>query len=294
MMTSFFEIVALIALLLGIPATLTSILDFVAENFSLPQKPSWLQKLLSSWLQKRINCLVVLTLLLYVAAGVILLPTQWPQIRCNFFARSGTLEDDPLQWITIQDKKSATGNLNNIAYLSNQCSALQIPFSSGNSYSRLQAYRNLPAQPGSGTFELSLSFYFPSETSIQALEFSMSKWKDHQRWQWALQWERGEAASQGKLPTWKLWTGTGWQSMNVPQELVTKTWHTLHLQGKISNGKVYYIGFSCDDTPRAIDHPFDPVSSPDLPKLAVAASLDGNNNGDPYQVYIDDVDLQVT
>src|SRR5207244_2774489 len=123
-------------------------------------------------------------------------------------------------------KKSATGNLNNVAYLSNQCSALQIPFSSRNPYSRLQAYRNLPAQPTSETFELSLSFYFPSETPIQALEFSMSKWKDHQRWEWRLQWERGEAASLGNLPTWKLWIGRGWQSMNVQQELTANTWHT--------------------------------------------------------------------
>jgi hypothetical protein len=288
MMPGFFEIVAYVALLLGIPAALTSIIPFVAENASFPQKLSWIQK---SPFNKRITWFILLTVLLYAVATPILLITQWSQINCNYFQLSGTLEDNPLQWVTIQNNKSATGNLNNVAYLSNQCSALQISLSSGNAYSRLQAYRNLPAQPTSGTFELSLSFYFPSETPIQALEFSMSKWKDNQRWEWALQWERGEAASQGKLPTWKLWTGRGWQSMNVQQELTPNTWHTLDLQGNVTNGQVHYFGFSCDDISRKIDHMFAPISPSDASKLAVTVSLDENNNGDSYQVYIDNVDL---
>ena len=166
---------------------------------------------------------------------------------------------------------------------------MQVSLLSGQPYVGIHAYRNLAPADTATSFNLTLSFYFPTATPIQALEFTSSKWVNNQRWEWALQWEH--IGSGVTTPVWRLWTGSSWQEIGLTQQLAAKKWHKLHLKGNISNGQVHYISFSCDSLSANLGQTFAPVSNPG-DKLAVAVQLDGDSNENPYQLYIDKVSLQ--
>ena len=182
--------------------------------------------------------------------------------------------------------------LENVSQPSVDGSALKIALISGQPYTGIHAYRNLPATQTATTFDLTLFFYFSSVTPMQALEFTMNSWVNNQRWEWALQWENiGDGTpQQGHPPTWRLWTGMSWQNIGVRQHLSAQMWHKLHLKGDLVHGQVHYISFTCDETSANLDQIFAPVSSPGN-KLAVAVQLDGDGREDPYQVYIDSVNF---
>jgi hypothetical protein len=156
------------------------------------------------------------------------------------------------------------------------------------------AYRNLNAANNATFFNLDLSFYFPAVAPIQALTFSMNKWVQHQRWEWAVQWQNVPGG--GQLPSWRLWDGKDnmWIDTGVVQNLEAGVWHTVHLYGKISlDGQVEYTGFSCDDVYAKLDQMFAPVPDPlSVDKLAVMVELASDSNRDSYDVFVKDVDLQ--
>jgi len=206
---------------------------------------------------------------------------------------STTLEDDASQWGIFYDGGRAVAKLDNVSSPSIDGTALKISLVSGQPYTGIHAYRNQAPANTATNFELNLSFYFSAVTPIQALEFTMNKWVNNQRWEWALQWEHisDGTPQQGNPPTWRLWTGKSWQDIGVRQQLNTNTWHRLHLKGDISKGQIHYISFSCDDTSANLAQIFAPVANPG-DKLAVAVQLDGDNQEHPYQVYIDQVDFQ--
>jgi hypothetical protein len=178
--------------------------------------------------------------------------------------------------------------------------ALQIALKGGQPYTGVHVYRNLMGAPqtaGARSFALSLRFrYDPSASPVQALEFTMSKWRNHRRWEWALQWERvGDGtAQQGQPPTWRLWNGTGWQNIGVRQDLAANRWHTLSLSGLISTGqRVRYVRFAADGRSSALSQTFSPQGSDyGDTYLAVGVQLDGNATESKYQVYLDHVSLQ--
>jgi hypothetical protein len=199
------------------------------------------------------------------------------------------LEDDASQWGIFYDGGSALGKLDNVADPSVDGTALKISLLSGDPYTGVQAYRNLQPADAATTFDLNLSFYFPNATPIQALEFTMSKWVNNQRWEWALQWEN---IGKGVPPAaWRLWTGSSWQNTGVTQALNANVWHKFHLKGDIVKGQVHYVSFTCDDTSVSLGQMFKVISSTGE-KLAVGIQLDGDAHEDPYQVYIDQVDLR--
>lgn len=201
------------------------------------------------------------------------------------------MDDDATQWGIYQDGGQVFGSLTNVSDPSIDGTALRIGLDSGQPYTGLHAYRNLPFSDAT-SFVLSLSFLFTNLDSIQALEFTTSKWSGNQRWEWALQWEHvGDGTSQqGNPPAWRLWSGTSWLDIGVSQQLGAGTWHTLQISGNISSGQVHYNSFQCDDTTIYLSQVFNPVVSSGE-KLAAAAQLDGNYNEDPYQVYVDRMNL---
>lgn len=200
---------------------------------------------------------------------------------------SGLNLDDASQWHIFYSGGSAKANLTNVARPSMDGKALEVSLVSGSPYVGIHAYRELPPTAAT-TFDLNLSFYFTTTTPIQALEFSMSKWVNGQRWEWALQWEN---IGDGTPPPWRLWTGNNWQDIGVTQQLDTNKWHTFHLKGDISNGRLRYNSFSSDSTLVSLGQTFPPVSNPGN-KLAVAMQLDGDSAEDPYAVYLDGVNFQ--
>jgi hypothetical protein len=70
-------------------------------------------------------------------------------------------------------------------------------------------------------------------------------------------------------------------------------WHTLTLEGEISNGQVHYRRFIFDGQEYSLaDFTVDPASAPGEPdRFAVAVQLDGNEMVHPYEVFVDNVTL---
>ncbi len=162
-------------------------------------------------------------------------------------------------------------------------------------------YRNL-LDDGSRILTLSLAFQFSpvttfnnqgGESVIQALEFSMSVWRQNQRYEWALQWENVGPGG----PQWRYWDPSAterWVALPTPiaQELTAGVFHYLTIKGEIRNGKSHYRSFLIDGAVHSLDLDAPPDPAPDTQdKLAVAVQLDGNAHTAPYDVYLDRVSL---
>jgi hypothetical protein len=205
------------------------------------------------------------------------------------------LDDDASQWkpFYYNNGGAATGKLKNVPAPSRDGNgALEISLSGGASYTGIQAYDNFPSNSDAKTFSMSLSFYFTDLASIQALEFTMSQWVSDQRWEFALQWQHIGGGGSGNPPDWRIWNGGDWQDSGVMQQLSFNSWHTFQLKGDIVGGRVHYVSFTCDDVSQQLGQTFDPVSMPG-DKLAIGVQLDGNSQGNPYDVYIDEVTFSV-
>ena len=200
----------------------------------------------------------------------------------------GNLEDDSSQW-QIFYQKTAKATLQKITKPSIDGSALQISLLNSDPNALTHVYRNLPIANGATTFELNFYFLFTSPGAVHSLYFSMSKWIHGQRWEWALLWQHFNNATSQQ--GWYIWDGSNVQSLGVSQQLSANTWHFFHLYGDIFEGKVHYIAFASDGTSVNLGQMYAPVPQTQGDKLTVAIQLDSDNQGNPYQIDIDNVDL---
>jgi hypothetical protein len=182
--------------------------------------------------------------------------------------------------------------------------ALRCALTGGQPYSNAHFYRNLEPAPAASTFTFTLSFYFsptttcnnqPTPSTVQAVEFTMNKWHQSYRYEFALQWQNvGDGA-----PQWRYWdphaTPDPWVAFSPPitQCLSGETWHTLTLDGEIAGGLARYTGFTIDGTHHTMVQTAAPAYTPSEPdRLAVAIQLDGNAVQSPYEVVVDRVSLE--
>jgi hypothetical protein len=209
------------------------------------------------------------------------------------------LDSDVANWGTYCEK-TPTVRLENVTTPSIDGTSLRCTLTGGAPYSNVHCYRNLLPEPATSVFTLSLSFWFSPTTTladsngasvVQAIEFSLSKWHQSQRYEFALQWKNvGDGA-----PQWRYWDPhmpEPWISLGIPGALERGVWHALTLEGVILNGQVYYTQFSIDQHSHRIDRavaPFPASGEPD--RLAVAVQLDGNAKLDPYDTFIDRVNF---
>jgi len=168
-------------------------------------------------------------------------------------------------------------------------------------YSNLHCYLNLPSEPTASIFILTLSFWLPlttcnnqeTDSLIQALEFTMNKWYQSKRYEFALQWQNVGSGA----PQWRYWDPNKiekWIAMTPPitECLAGEKWHTLTISGSIRENNVYYERFEIDHRFHEIGISVDPAAvSGEEDKLAVAIQLDGNAYQTPYSIYIDHVVL---
>jgi len=211
------------------------------------------------------------------------------------------LDEDAMDWGVYCEgspmwvKESAT--MPSIDGKSLRCSIV-----GGDPYSNMHCYRNLLSEPATAMFTLTLSFWFSptitfnnrgAPSTIQALEFTMNKWKHSKRYEFALQWQNvGEGA-----PQWRYWDpeqSESWVSLGVTKtealELEEGLWHSFALEGGIINGQVHYKEFTIDQQSYDLDVTVFPASVPEEPdRLAVAVQLDDNFEEMPYDVFFDQV-----
>lgn len=196
--------------------------------------------------------------------------------------------DDNTNWAIFNFSGKPKVMLANVSDPSNDGSALKVSFSSQQSYSGVLVFQNLPDAPKATTFELDVSFYFTDAKPIQALAFTINKLVDHQRWEWALQWQN----ISGATPSWRAFDrGTQtWQETGVTQNLSPNMWHTFQMKGDLVNGQAHYISFSCDGSSNKLGQTFGPATELG-DRLSVGVELDSDQQKDPYVLYVDGVDF---
>jgi hypothetical protein len=196
----------------------------------------------------------------------------------------------------------------NIATPSLDGRSLRCGITGGAPYSNVHCYRNLPAETFTTQFTLTLSFWFSPTTTfndqggnsvVQALEFSISKWRNAQRHEFALEWRNiGTGA-----PQWHYWdphaTPDRWVSLGITDPsallLVSNSWHNFELAGEIVNGQARYRRFVIDSHEYQLTQVAAPAIEPGSPdRLAIAVQLDGNAAETPYDLIIDQVNFAST
>jgi hypothetical protein len=209
------------------------------------------------------------------------------------------LDSDVASWGTYCEQ-TPTVRMENATTPAIDGTSLRCALTGGAPYSNVHCYRNLLPEPAMSVFTLSLSFWFSPTTTladpngssvVQALEFTMNKWQQSQRYELALQWEHvGDNA-----PQWRYWDPykpEPWVGMGIPGTLEPRVWHALTLEGAILNGQIHYTQFSIDQQTHRIDQAVAPFSVPGEPdRLAVAVQADGNALLDPYDLFIDQVNF---
>ncbi|MCP4424532.1 MAG: hypothetical protein GY803_08585 [Chloroflexi bacterium] len=192
-----------------------------------------------------------------------------------------------------------TWELENVETPSLDGSALRCATTGGDPYSNVHCYRNLPSAPSARVFTLTLSFQFTPTTTynndggdsiVQGLEFTMNKWHDGKRYEWAVQWQNVGADA----PQWRYWDPSEpdpWQSMYppIPQYLTGGEWYTLTLAGEIVGENAHYNMFSVDNVTHSLDITVPYITSVADDKLAIAVQLDGSAAQAPYDLIIDQV-----
>jgi hypothetical protein len=212
----------------------------------------------------------------------------------NPYASATDLDDDVTTW-GVYTEISPTWIIANAITPSIDGKSLRCSITGGTPYSNLHCYRNLPPEPLSAKFALALSFWFSPTTTfnnqgapsiVQALEFTMNKWQQGKRYEFALQWQNvGDGA-----PQWRYWNSSQWMSLGITGTLEGNQWHSLVLDGEITDGQTYYRGFTVDQQMHLISMLAPPADVPgETDRLAIAIQLDGNFEEAPYDVFIDQV-----
>jgi hypothetical protein len=177
--------------------------------------------------------------------------------------------------------------------------ALRLSFLGGDPYAFAHFYANL-ADRSARRLAFRLRFYLGGATTfdnekgastVQALEFSLSKYAARKRYELAWQWENvGDGA-----PQWRIWDpAKGWVSTEMSARIAPRAWHELRFSGSVGGDSARYESLSLDgeDIPVRFSVPM--AAAPDASDyLAVAVQLDGNFRSDPYDLYIEDLSLLI-
>jgi hypothetical protein len=180
--------------------------------------------------------------------------------------------------------------------MSDTLEGLRLEYQGGEPYSNVHFYRNLTLPPTARSFTLSFDIEVPVTTfanqgapsTIQALEFTASRWADGVRHEWAIQWVN--VGPDG--PGYRYWNpATGWTDSGVSGTL-SPGWHRIVLAGQVVTGGAKLKSFQVDGVTHRLN-----VTSPSLQVPgsadvgAVAIQLDGNWEGAAYGVTVRDIDL---
>jgi hypothetical protein len=181
--------------------------------------------------------------------------------------------------------------------------ALHVGLRSGDPYTGIHTYYQLPPAPEARAFELDLLYHYSPATTwdnqggfsiLQNFQFTFSWFFQGRRYEAALQYEcvHDDSPEAGRPPTWRLWTGTTWKNTGVRQELAANTWHHLILRALAmpEANALRYIEFVSDDRATPLGLSFPPTSVVVSP-LVVGFQLDGNFRQESYDVSFDQVHL---
>jgi hypothetical protein len=212
------------------------------------------------------------------------------------------LDDDAAAWGIYKEQAPQAVLESVVAPSTGSGPALRCGLAGGEPYSNVHCYRNLSLSGSPRSFIFRLSFWYspPSTPNnqgqpsvVQAMEFSLSKWDAGARYELALQLENVGVGA----PRWRYWDANQsmperWVALEGQPPLAAEQWHTLEIRGQGSEGTVHYRGFSIDGVFHPIDRRVSAAAASGEPdRLAVAVQVDGNGQGIPWDMMIDDVQV---
>lgn len=183
-------------------------------------------------------------------------------------------------------------------------SALECRLLGGGFYGGVHCFTNLADQSYGAPLTFGVDFKLPSGTCantpspslVQALEFSMSRYKDGRRWEWALQLENVPSTPGDGAPRWRRWVPASqtWRDTpySVPQDVCDGgEWHTFAMRGRISAaGGIHFDAFTLDGEIHELGSLPDAAAVPQAnepDRYAAAVQLDANSLAGPYAVGLD-------
>lgn len=129
----------------------------------------------------------------------------------------------------------------------------------------------------------------------QALEFDVNQTINNTRWTWGT-----ECNFNGNYPNtgeWDVWNGapnTGWVKTTVPcPPFPANQWVHIVWQFERVGQQVHYISLQVDDKTYPLDVSYSAQPDWSMGQINVAFQMDGNAKQDPYNVWLDKVNLTV-
>jgi hypothetical protein len=136
-------------------------------------------------------------------------------------------------------------------------------------------------------FIYDLYFYIDNPTASQALEFDINQTFGGQRWVW------GSECNFNGSGKWDIWNDlTGWQPTQFDcTPFPANTW--IHLIWKVERvgNQVHYISLTVGDQVLNVDTYYPNQPNWTLEEIDVAFQMDGNFAQQPYDVWLDEVNL---
>ena len=219
-----------------------------------------------------------------------------PPLSSTCINSGSDLGDDTSKWNTFLpgDKKAQV--LSKVTEPSFDGNALQVSNPGGDPNTNVGASYTWPQNYTAPTLHLSLCFYLTDLNPVQALTFSVNRRMNNQRYEISLQYEAvGDGSlQQGTPPTWRIWSGQDWRLTQIKQKPLIEEgkWYWLDLQGEIVKGQLHYIRFVLNGTPYPLNKYANPVPLQTKDGLDLGVQLAGDAQGDPYSIYLDDVNLK--
>ena len=142
-------------------------------------------------------------------------------------------------------------------------------------------------------FIYDLYFYIDNPNAPQALEFDTNQTYGGQRWVW------GSECNFNGDGVWDIWNDapdTGWEPTNIPcqrSDFQANTWNHLiwDVQQDPNTGGVLYNTLTINGTVNQVNTTYPNQMDWTLEEIDTAFQMDLDKNGDPYNVWLDEVSL---
>src|SRR5579859_5132382 len=138
-------------------------------------------------------------------------------------------------------------------------------------------------------FVYDLYFYIDNPNVAQALEFDLNQTFGGQRWVWGSECNFNAS---GKWDIWNDAPNTGWIPTSIPcTAFPAKTWiHLVWTVERVGN-QVHYISLQVGDKTYNVDTYYPNEQNWTLEEIDTAFQMDLDEKGDPYNVWLDKVNL---
>lgn len=254
--------------------------------------------------------IVLVAIAVNLSLVLIWLPHAAAQVLCPGAANAPNSAQENLDHTKddwgVYCENAPTWRMRNVPSPSVDGEALECAITGGEEYSNVHCYRNLLSEPDAALFTLDMLFWFSGTSCnnsegvnsvVQALEFTMNKWYQGKRYEFAVQWQNvGPGA-----PQWRYWDPSKpddqrWVAFDPPIRQCLQggdsKQHSFRMEGAIVNEQVELHSFTIDGTTHNVNLTIPPIvdaGAPDL--LAVAVQVDGNSQQKPYSLFVDRVDF---